>query len=70
MLAQVSQRNCGVSPFGDIQKLSGRGSGRPRLSRGVGAVGPQRFLPTPTSLSFCDSVNSDGTGMAAQARKG
>ena len=57
-LAQAAQGGCGVSFSGDIPAPPGRGAVQPALGDPAWAGGwagwPQRSLPTPTILWFCD----------------
>ena len=58
MLEQVAQGGCGVSIFGDIQNLTGRGPEQPALaapalSRGLASDNLQRCLPTSAAPWFC-----------------
>ena len=56
-LEQSAQRGCGVSFSGDIQDPPVQPAvGDPASAGGVGLDDPQRSLPTPTILWFCDSV--------------
>ena len=60
-LEQAAQGGCGVSFSGDIQDPPGQGPlqpavGDPALAGGFGLDEPQRSLPTPTILWFCDQV--------------
>ena len=48
-LAQAAQGGCGVSFSGDIRALSGHSPVQPALGD------PQRSMPTPTILWFCES---------------
>ena len=57
-LAQAAQGGCGVSFSGDIQAPPGQGPVQllwvTLLGQGVGLGDPQRSLPTPTMLGFCE----------------
>ena len=59
-LEQAAQGGCGVSFSGDIQDPPGQGPvqsavGDPALGGGVGLDDPQRSLPTPSILWFCET---------------
>ena len=70
-LEQAAQRGCGFSFSGDVQELPGQGpvqplSRWPCFGRGVGLDDPQKSLPTPNILWFCEFLQPPILGVKFQ----